>query len=126
MSNLRLINEQALNSTFGYIPKFINSEIIDIQVKRDGPAILILLKTKEIVHFKPKKWDDFDVIYVYLTFYGIKSLDINNFGTQNKIQTFLVNDEGLLNINCNNNMSINFIFDFARVENITHGLIDFK
>lgn len=45
----RITNHQALTAIFGEIPTFVHSEVLDVQLKRDGPTLSIRLLTKELV-----------------------------------------------------------------------------
>lgn len=122
----RIMNPQAFISIFGDIPSLDTSELLDVQLRRDGPMLFLRLLTKEIIKIKPKRWDKWDVVYVEISFLGIRNLTINGFGTTNRINQFEINngeDDGLLEIRCNNQMYIKCSFDWARVEQISPGLI---
>lgn len=122
----KIINPQAFIGVFEKIPDFKKSEILDIQLKRDGSKMIISLMTMEKVQNKPKKWGKWDVVYVDISFLGLKNLSINGFGTNNIIELFDVkaNDNKVfLNIQCSNKMSIVCEFDWMRVNSITPGLL---
>lgn len=122
INKIKLMNPQAFTSIFGDIPSLDDSELLDIQLKRDGPTLFIRLLTREIIKIKPKRWDKWDVVYVEMSFLGIRDLVINGLGTNNQIILFEIND-GALEIRCTNQMHIKCAFDWARVEQITPGLI---
>ncbi|WP_407921118.1 immunity 50 family protein [Brevibacillus migulae] len=120
------MNPQALLSIFGKVPVFLGSELLDIQLRRDGPTLFLRIMTKEPVEIKPKRWDKWDVIYVELSFIGIRDLAIDGLGTENQIRNFEVTnreEDGALHIVCHNQMQISCSFDWARVEEISPGLI---
>ncbi|AOZ89806.1 hypothetical protein BK049_14575 [Bacillus xiamenensis] len=122
----KFMNPQAMSQIFGEIPQFKNAEIMNVDLNRDGPTLFIRLMTKDSVKNKPKRWRDFDVVYVELSFIGVTDLKINHLGNNNIIDHFEISttgDEGLLKINCKNQMQIETIFDWARVEQISPGLI---
>lgn len=122
----KFMNPQAMSQIFGEIPQFKNAEIMNVDLNRDGPTLFIRLMTKDSVKNKPKRWRDFDVVYVELSFIGVTDLKINHLGNNNIIDHFEISttgDEGLLKINCKNQMQIETIFDWARVEQISSGLI---
>ncbi|EKF36678.1 immunity 50 family protein [Bacillus xiamenensis] len=122
----KFMNPQAMTQIFGEIPQFKNAEIMNVDLNRDGPTLFIRLMTKDSVKNKPKRWRDFDVVYVELSFIGVTDLKINHLGNNNIIDHFEISttgDEGLLKINCKNQMQIETIFDWARVEQISPGLI---
>lgn len=126
INQFKIINPQAFISIFGNIPRLNNSEMIDLQLKADGPTLLIRLLTKEEVKIKPKRWDKWDVVYVEMSFLGIKNLAINGLGTYNQINQFEIKDNGKygeLEILFNNEMHIKCLFDWAMVDKITPGLI---
>lgn len=53
-------------------------------------------------------------------------MEINSFGTINEVVQFEIEDigeEGSIKIQCSNRMSINCLFDWARIERINPGLI---
>lgn len=99
---------------------------MNVDLNRDGPTLFIRLMTKDSVKNKPKRWGNFDVVYVELSFIGVTDLKINHLGNNNIIHHFEIStteNEGLLKINCKNQMQIETIFDWARVEQISPGLI---
>lgn len=114
------------DSNFRGIPHFKNAEIMNVDLNRDGPTLFIRLMTKDSVKNKPKRWGNFNVVYVELSFIGVTDLKINHLGNNNIIDHFeisITENEGLLKINCKNQMQIETIFDWARVEQISPGLI---
>ncbi|MFV5962619.1 immunity 50 family protein [Bacillus sp. AK25] len=122
----KFMNPQAMTQIFGEIPQFKNAEIMNIDLNRDGPTLFIRLMTKDSVKNKPKRWGNFDVVYVELSFIGVTDLKINHLGNNNIIDHFEIStteDQGLLKINCKNQMQIETIFDWARIEQISPGLI---
>lgn len=122
----KFMNPQAMTQIFGEIPQFNNAEIMNVDLNRDGPTLFIRLMTKDSVKNKPKRWGNFDVVYVELSFIGVTDLKINHLGNNNIIDHFEIStteNEGLLKINCKNQMQIETIFDWARVEQISPGLI---
>lgn len=122
----RIMNHQALTTIFGEFPTFVHSEVLDVQLQRDGPTLSIRLLTKELVRNKPKRWSEWDVVYVELSFFSVQNLKIIDYGTNNTIVQFKVKnteEEGVLNITCDNGMTITCTFDWIRVEKITPGLI---
>ena len=126
IDQFKFLNPQALISIFGKIPKFEESELLDVRLKRDGPTLVIQLMTKENVENKPKRWDKWDVIYVEISFFAIHNLTIKGLGTENIIDYFEINtieEEGLLKIKCKNQMLVECSFEWAKVEGVTPGLI---
>lgn len=122
----KFMNPQAMTQIFGEIPQFKNAEIMNVDLNRDGPTLFIRLMTKDSVKNTPKRWRDFDVVYVELSFIGVTDLKINHLGNNNIIDHFEIStteNEGFLKINCKNQMQIETIFDWARVEQISPGLI---
>lgn len=99
---------------------------MNVDLNRDGPTLFLRLMTKDSVKNTPKRWRDFDVVYVELSFIGVTDLKINHLGNNNIIDHFEIStteNEGFLKINCKNQMQIETIFDWARVEQISPGLI---
>ena len=126
INQFKLMNPQAFISIFGNIPSLNDSELLDVQLRRDGPTLFIRLLTREVIQTKPKRWDKWDVVYVEMSFFGIRDLTIDGLGTTNQINQFEIKDmgeDGELEIKCNNQMHIKCSFDWARVEQITSGLI---
>ncbi len=122
----KFMNPQAMTQIFGEIPQFKNAEIMNVDLNRDGPTLFIRLMTKDSVKNKPKRWGNFDVVFVELSFIGVTDLKINHLGNNNIIDHFEIStteNEGLLKINCKNQIQIKTIFDWARVEQISPGLI---
>lgn len=85
----KFLNPQALTSIFGNIPLFEGAELLDIQLKRDGPILFMTLMTKEEVKIKPKRWDHWDVVYIQLSFLTIRNLDIKGWGNDNIISDLI-------------------------------------
>ena len=126
INQFKVMNPQAFISIFGNIPNLNDSELLEVQLRRDGPTLFIRLLTKEVIQTKPKRWDKWDVVYVEMSFFAIRDLTINGLGTNNQINQFEikeVGEDGVLEIKCNNQMYIKCSFDWARVEQITPGLI---
>ncbi|WP_425712747.1 Imm50 family immunity protein [Fictibacillus sp. Mic-4] len=48
----KFLNPQVLTHIFGKIPLFKDSELVDIQLRRDGPTLFIRLMTKENIKSK--------------------------------------------------------------------------
>lgn len=122
----KFMNPQAMTQIFEEIPQFKNAEIMNVDLNRDGPTLFIRLMTKDSVKNKPKRWGNFDVVFVELSFIGVTDLKINHLGNNNIIDHFEIStteNEGLLKINCKNQIQIKTIFDWARVEQISPGLI---
>lgn len=116
----------SVSGIFGKIPKFEESELVDVRLKRDGPTLVIQLMTKENVENKPKRWNKWDVIYVEISFFTIYNLTIKGLGIENIIDYFEINkieEEGLLKIKCKNQMLVECSFEWAKVEGVTPGLI---
>ncbi|PDZ43559.1 immunity 50 family protein [Bacillus wiedmannii] len=126
IDQLKILNPQALISIFGKIPKFEDAELLEVCLKRDGPTLVIQLMIKENVEYKPKRWNKWDVIYVEISFFTIRNLTIESLGTENIIEHFEISttSEGsLLKIKCKNQMIVETLFDWARIEGVTPGLI---
>ncbi|KAA0743779.1 hypothetical protein DN389_18985 [Bacillus sp. AY3-1] len=126
IDQLKILNPQALISIFGKIPKFEDAELLEVCLKRDGPTLVTQLMTKENVEHKPKRWNNWDVIYVEISFFTIRNLTIESLGTENIIEHFEISttSEGsLLKIKCKNQMIVETLFDWARIEGVTPGLI---
>jgi hypothetical protein len=45
----RLMNPQAITGIFGRMPLFKGSQLLTLQMKRDGPSLYIQIGTKETV-----------------------------------------------------------------------------
>ena len=126
INQLKILNPQALISIFGMISEFEQSELLDVQLRRDGPTLVIRLMTKEPVENKPKRWNKWDVIYIEISFFCIQDLIIKDIGTDNIIHQFEINaieEEGQLKIRCRNQMQVECLFGWAKIEKITPGLI---
>ena len=127
INQFKIMNPQAFISIFGNIPNLDHSDLLEVQLRRDGPTLFILLLTNEAIKTKPKRWEKWDVVYVEMSFIGVRNLTINGIGTNNHIDQLEIKDvgeDGVLEIRCNNQMHIRCSFDWARVESITPGLID--
>ncbi|NPC91543.1 hypothetical protein HOO54_04600 [Bacillus sp. WMMC1349] len=117
----KLMNPQAIMNLFGHMPHFIDSHLMDVELKRDGPCIFIRLMTRETVENKPKRWDEWDVVYIDISFIGVRDLVIKGLGINNMISQFEITER--LKMTCSNQMQIECQFDWARIEKITPGLI---
>lgn len=122
----KIMNSQALTSIFGCVPDFIGSELMDIRIRSFKRTIVIQLMTTQPVQNKPKRWGKWDVVYIEISLFDIRNLALNGDISSNSIIQFDLKEsgkEGLLQIRCNNQMNIKCSFDWARVEQITPGLI---
>ena len=123
----RFMNPQALISIFGGVPELESSELLEMQLKRDGPTLFVRLMTKQSIQTKPKRWQDkWDVIYIEMSFIGIRDLSVDKWGTNNLVNLFSIQtfgEEGLFELECNDQIRIKCRFDWVRVEGISPGLI---
>lgn len=122
----KIMNPQALTGIFGCVPAFIGSELMDIRIRSFKRTIVIQLMTTQPVQNKPKRWDKWDVVYIEISLFDIRDLVISGDVSTNSIIQFDLREaekEGLLEIKCNNQMQIKCSFDWARVEQVTPGLI---
>lgn len=122
----KIINSQALTSVFGCVPDFIGSELMDIRIRSFQRTIVIHLMTTQTVKNTPKRWGKFDVVYVEISLFDIRNLLVNGDISSNSIIQFDLKDlqnDGLLEIKCDNRMQVKCSFDWARVEEIIPGLI---
>lgn len=120
------MNPQAIVNIFGGMPEFIDSELMNVELRREGPCLFVRLMTKESVENKPERWDKWDVIYIEMSFIGVRNLSIKDFGTDHIINQFEINEvgeDGSLKITCNNHMQIECIFEWARIEKVSPGLL---
>ena len=122
----KIMNKKALDNIFGGVPSFNNSELLEVQIKRDGPTLFLRFLLHEVVKNKPKRWDKYDVIYLDISFLNIKDLIIEGVVSNNYIDSIEINelnDEGILEIKYNNDMYIRCLFSIAYVEKIAPGII---
>ncbi|MEA1024793.1 immunity 50 family protein [Bacillus subtilis] len=121
----KFMNPQAIINIFGSMPNFTDAELMNVELNRDGPCLFVCLMTKDVVENKPKRWGKWDVVYVEMSLIGVQDLLIKNLGTNNIVDQFEIselNGNGSLKIKCNNQMQLECLFDWARIENITPGL----
>ncbi|MEC0555066.1 immunity 50 family protein [Bacillus haynesii] len=126
ISQLKFMNPQAIANIFGDMPNFIDSELMDVELRRDGPCLFVRLMTKKDVVNKPKRWNKWDVVYIEISFIAVRNLTIKGLGTSNIINQFEINEdeeEESLKIKCSNQMEIECLFEWARIESISPGLI---
>ncbi|AKG37598.1 immunity 50 family protein [Paenibacillus durus] len=126
LNQARIMNPESLVSIFGKVPEFCGSELLDVQLRRDGPTLFVRFMTNEPVLTKPKRWDKWDVIYIEFSFFAVRDLIVNGLGTENIVKKFEITDGGegaILQIICENPMQITCSFDWARVEQISPGLV---
>ncbi|MBU8788364.1 MULTISPECIES: immunity 50 family protein [Bacillus] len=125
ISQAKFMNPQAMTNIFGDMPEFTGSELMSVELRRDGPCLLIRLMTEEKVENKPKRWDKWDVIYIDMSFIGVRHLNIKDIGTDNIINQFEIDETAnSLKIKCLNQMQIECIFEWERIDRISPGLLD--
>ncbi|KMM59024.1 hypothetical protein ACH95_12710 [Bacillus glycinifermentans] len=127
INQAKFMNPQAMTNIFGGMPQFTGSELMNVELRRDGPCLLIRFMTKEKVENQPKRWDKWDVIYIEMSFIGVRNLNIKDIGTDNIINQFEIDEAEEANsfkIKCLNQMQIECIFEWARIDRITPGLLD--
>lgn len=122
----KFMNPQALTSIFGNIPLLEGAELLDIQLKREEPILSVTLMTKEAVKSKPKRWDQWDVVYIQLSFLTIRNLEIKGWGKDNIISRFEISgktESNALIIKGVDGLQINTNFEWIKVERVIPGLI---
>lgn len=122
----KIMNVQSLKGIFGKCPNFLGAEIMNVEINRDGPAMKIKIMTNEEVINKPKRWTDFNVVYIELLIVGVSNLKINGLGTNNIIKNLDIsseNDEAAFKLVCENKMNIECNFVAIRVQEVKPGLI---
>ena len=127
MDFLKLLNPQALLGVFGKVPEFVNSELMEVQLKRDGPTLFVRLMTNLVVKKRPARWmDKWDVIYIEMSFFGVGNMSISGWGDSNLIGQFEIVERGsevFLNLRCGSQTQIRCSYDWAKVERVEPGLI---
>lgn len=127
ISNSKIINPQALVGIFGKFPNFLDSELIDIHINCFNKSVKIRLVTKEEVKERPKRWGEWDVVYVDFIFYDVKELRLYGdieVSIVKSLEICDLNNECSLELLCSNDFMLKGRFEWARVENITPGLIE--
>ncbi|MFJ4346143.1 Imm50 family immunity protein [Pseudomonas sp. NPDC089401] len=121
------MNSQALTNLYGGLPSFEGAELIEIKFNRDGPAVEVRLIISEKPAKQPAKWPkNYDVVYISLSYGAVKDLSVSHWGTKNIIKKAIcvsLQDREGLSVLLDNSCRLDFTYDWARVEEMTYGLI---
>jgi hypothetical protein len=123
----RFLNPQAIISLYGKVPQLVGSEVLNLEVKRDEPRLAMKLMTDRKPLSSPARWPkNYDVVYVGLSFIGVRNLSLTNWGHENVIEALIFsdNDESTsVHVSCKNKAEISFVCDWVRIEGVTYGQI---
>ncbi|WP_395316828.1 immunity 50 family protein [Variovorax sp. UC74_104] len=127
ISPQKILNPQALISLYGEFPSLIGSEITEFALKRDEPNALIKIMTEGKPKYAPVRWpEDYDVVYLGLSFIGIKKMAASNWGRANVVDQFELEEVGGLmavRVSCENGLSISFDCDWISIDSVVPGSI---
>lgn len=123
----KFLNPQALTSLYGGEVPLGGAEIIDVQLKRDEPRLVVKFMTGTKPLSCPDRWPkDYDVVYLSLSFIGVRGLSLTGWGHENIVDNFKlidVDDSASVHVACQNEAAITFICDWVRIEGIVYGHI---
>ncbi|HVW50484.1 MAG TPA: immunity 50 family protein [Trinickia sp.] len=121
----RIFNPQALTALYKNELPLDGAELVEIQMKRDEPRLMVRLMTTDKPTSSPNRWPkDYDVVSISLSFIGVRKLSINQWGHDNTEATFQFTSEdgaASVTIDCKNGASLTFVCDWVRVEGVTYG-----
>ena len=123
----KIMNPHAIAALYGHFFSFENSELLDLKLRRDEPCLSIRLQTSDIPIKSPSRWPDhYDVVYVDLSFIVISDLQIKGWGHHNVLSKFEIIDKdekaGVF-FSSIHGLTISFLCDWIRIENLTPGLL---
>ena len=114
-------NAIIIKNIFGEKNIFEKAELLNISYQMiDSRIELSILLHDEPINI-PKKWGEFESVYLRIEFYGLNSLTINLKEDRPRIDDVSIfndNDKYNCRIFMNDEQQIQFIFEIARVQNI--------
>lgn len=117
-------NAQALIGVFGFVPDFIGSEVLCVELDLNQRKLRLIIMTTCPVKNIPKRWaKEWNVVYVEILFYTMDNLDIKG-NTLGSIITKFNLEENLVELSCKNDLNIKFTTASVQIMNITPGLIE--
>ena len=127
MNFSKVMNPQALTSMYEGVPNFLDSEISEVNFKRDEPRLSVKLITQNKPRKSPAKWPEkYDQVCVELSFIGSRCVSFSEWGHENVVCEMLfdvVDDFVTVTILCANKSRLKFTCDWVRVESVRYGLI---
>ncbi len=118
---LGIDNEFILNNIFGDNDIFKNAQLINLNWQLSDERMEISIKTPCKVLVPPKKWTEWDYVYIKIDFFGIEKLIIDIDKKEMYIESYCMREDDMKNIfefNLNKNRSIYCKFEIARIQNI--------
>ncbi|MDP9964363.1 hypothetical protein J2W37_002083 [Variovorax paradoxus] len=123
----RILNPQALLSLYGEFPHLNDSEIIEILLKRDEPKVSLKIMTNKKPKNTPAKWpQSYDVIYLGISFIGVKKMTASSWEHANIVDQFSIRDSEdsvSVRISCKKDFSIFIDCDWISVDSLVPGTI---
>ena len=114
-------NANIITNIFGEKNVFKKAKLLNISYQMiDSRMELSILIHDEPINI-PKKWGEFESVYLKIEFYGLNSLKINLKEDRPLIDNFSIynnNDKYDCRISMNDEQQIQCIFEIARVQNI--------
>jgi hypothetical protein len=127
MKTHRVLNPQALLSLYGGFPSLVDSELIEISVKRDEPRLQVKLMTREKPNNPSPRWPaEYDVVYLGISFIGTRNISILNWGHGNTVEKFDVTGESELtvSVSCKEGSTASFNCDWISIQTVTPGTVE--
>lgn len=122
-----ILNPQALLSLYEEFPSLNGCEVMEILFKRDEPKVSIKIMTGDKPKHIPVRWpQSFDVIYLGISFVGVRSIVQRGWGHANIVDQFKIeksSDSASLLISCSNDFSLSFDCDWISVDSVVPGSI---
>lgn len=121
----KFLNPQALLALYGDFSPLDDSEVFEVLLKRDEPRVSIKLMTKKKPKNPPDRWSqDYDAIYLGISFIGVQKITANDWGHSNTVGQFSIEnsvDRASVRMSCKENFSITFDCDWISIDSLIPG-----
>ena len=128
MWHKHLANNYFISKLYDEVPEIINTEILKIQINREGQMLTVAFTMPKYADNPPKKWNlsDYNSIIVELDFSVIEELSL----TYNSIELLAgdlkidSNDNGLLDVSISGTIDVSFKAHAGLIQSVEGGIVD--
>jgi Immunity protein 50 len=118
MFERKIINYEYFRSIFGEIPDFGNIEVSSIELNRDGSSFFVTILTDQIPKSPPKKWIEFNAVYIKLQFFPILKISISKFESSGYSKISILDSASNFAMKISGSVNLELISEYVRIESI--------
>lgn len=114
----RFKNSQFLLEIYEKFPTFTDVEVTNLKLNRDGPTLAVEIITKEIPIKSPRKWGDFNFVFIELAFFSIQKIKISAFEGNGSTSISLSDNSEIFEIEMSGAAELSATAEFAIIKNV--------